>query len=254
MVFIFPLPENFSEIYSADYFFGAKKGFGYVNYDDDKLAMSKTLVTYLEKIKDFSSGNKLLDIGAATGYFLQLAEKAGFEGSGIEISEYAAEIARRRGLKVVTGTLEKSDFKPEFFDAVTLWDVLEHLINPDFDFRVIYKILKPGGVVAINTIDTGSFAAKILGKRWYKFIPPEHVIYFNQNNLCFLLSKIGFEVVYAGKIRKKFALQYLFNMLARWQNIFIWRWAADLLAGTRLGSISLPVDFRDDFFIIAKKS
>jgi len=211
---------------------------------------------FLNIIEKFSvKKGKLLDVGAASGFFLELAKKREWDVSGVEISEFAASRARERGLNVKTGIIE--DFNADdskHFSVITMWDVIEHVHNPVSAISKAGELLEDGGIIAINTPDSGSLVAKILGKRWYKFIPPEHVIYFNQNNLCLLLSKIGFKVVYAGKIRKKFTLQYLFNMLARWQNIFIWQWVADLLAGTRLGSISLPVDLRDDFFVIAKKS
>ncbi len=63
LIFVFPLPENTDKLYSSDYFFGATEGFGYVNYDEDKSAMSGTFAAYLEKIKKFSNGNKVLDVG-----------------------------------------------------------------------------------------------------------------------------------------------------------------------------------------------
>ena len=70
--------SDVSKIYSEDYFSGAKNGFGYVDYDKDKKTMTDTFEFYLSKIKEFSGdiGN-LLDVGAATGYFLKIAEKKG---------------------------------------------------------------------------------------------------------------------------------------------------------------------------------
>src|SRR5687768_16282665 len=72
LLMVWPIPQV-SEIYSEDYFNGAHGGFGYVDYDQDKRAMDRTFVTFLERIeKHAPSKGTLLDVGAATGYFLDL--------------------------------------------------------------------------------------------------------------------------------------------------------------------------------------
>ena len=77
--------------------------------------------------------------------------------------------------------------------------------------------MKKGGLIAINTPDSGSFIAKLLGKRWHLLVPPEHLVIFNRVNLDLLLKSCGFEVLWTGKIGKKFTLQYIFQILANWQ-------------------------------------
>ena len=254
LIFVWPLPQDSTDLYSSDYFSGAKSGFGYVNYEEDKSAMFKTFEVYLGKIEQFTPRKgKLLDVGAATGFFVQLAIERGWKASGIEISDYAAKVARQKGLDVMTGTLESVDFDTSSFGVVTLWDVIEHLSDPVSHLKLIYNILEVGGLVAINTPDSASFAARIFGKRWHLLVPPEHLFYFNYRSLLALLRNSGFEVVHISKIGKKFTLQYIFKTLARWQNFFIWKQLTKILAGTRLGTIGIPVNLRDNFFVIAKK-
>ena len=81
LLFVHPRPQDISNIYSSDYFSGAEKGFGYVNYSDDKEAMKNTFLSYLDKIERLTGGvrGKLLDIGAANGYFLGLAKSRGWD-------------------------------------------------------------------------------------------------------------------------------------------------------------------------------
>jgi SAM-dependent methyltransferase len=254
LIFVWPLPNNFSAIYSSDYFSGAHKGFGYVDYDRDKAAMADVFNVYLDKIGSFMPHKgRLLDIGAATGYFLSIAKKRGWKVYGVEISEHAANLAREKGLNVLTGTLTNANFPAGFFDVVTLWDVIEHLPDPEVDLCIAFKLLKPGGLVVINTPDADSFYAKIMGRRWHALLPPEHLTIFNLGNLSVLLGQAGFKVVAVDKIGKRFTLQYIFKILDNWHQFFIWHWIAKKLQGERLGKIIIPINLRDNFFVIASK-
>lgn len=255
LIFVWPLPENLSCLYSADYFNGAKKGFGYVNYDNDKLAMAATFDLYLDKIELFlGSKGQLLDIGAATGYFMEIARKRGWEVWGIEISEHASNLAKKKNLRVLNSALSETSFPHNFFDVITLWDVLEHLPNPEHDIQLINKFLKPGGLIAVNTPDVSSFCAEIMGRRWHALLPPEHLTIFNPQNLSALLGKSGFKVVLVDKIGKKFSLQYIFNILSNWQKFFFWHWLAERLKSNCFGKLAIPINLRDNFFIIARKN
>lgn len=254
LIFVWPIPQGIANLYSADYFSGAKHGFGYVNYEEDKSAMSKTFEVYLNKIEQFTSKKgKLLDIGAATGFFMQLASERGWESNGIEVSEYAVSVAHKKDLDIISGTLESANFNSAGFDVVTLWDVVEHLTDPVGSIRIVNNILKQEGIVVINTPDSTSFIAKFLGKRWHLLVPPEHLFYFNYKSLSELLESNGFEIIYTSKIGKKFTLQYIFEILARWQKFFIWRYLAEFLSKTWLGRLGIPINLRDNFFIIARK-
>jgi len=63
---------------------------------------------------------------------------------------------------------------------VTMWDVFEHFVDPASDVRAAARVLKVGGVLAINTPDISSWYARIMGKRWHLLIPPEHIHYFTK--------------------------------------------------------------------------
>ena len=255
LLFVWPLPENTANIYLDDYFRGAQKGFGYVNYDQDKLVMLSTFKWYLDKIEEIlPDRGDLLDVGAATGYFIKTAEDRGWKAEGLEISQYAVEQARKQNINVRQGILSTADYQPESFNLVTLWDVIEHFPNPRSELLRIHNILKHGGVVAINTPDTSSFFAKLTGKNWHLLVPPEHLIYFNPQNLGDLLKMSGFEVLSADKIGKKFTLQYISQTLYRWQKLFVWKWLAEFFKTHQMGKLSIPINLRDNFFIIARKT
>lgn len=254
-IFVWPLPDDSSKLYSADYFSGATGGYGYVNYDQDKAAMSEIFEKYLDKIERMSpEKGKLLDIGAATGYFLDLAKKRGWQVAGVEISEHAAGIGRQKGLDIKTGAIENADFPSASFEAATLWDVIEHLPDPKKTLKHCHRILKSDGLIAINTPDAGSLTAKILGKHWPLLVPPEHLIVFSKKALTSLLAENGFRVLVVAKIAKRFALQYIFQILSNGSKFFLWKWLAKLTQNNCLGKISVPLKLNDNVFIIAVKS
>ena len=255
LIFISPVPGDNLKIYSSDYFSGAKKGFGYVDYDIDKRAMSSSLNSYLDKIeKVLPQKGNLLDIGAATGFFIEMAEKRGWKTQGVEFSEYAAQKARDKKLNVKTGTFESSGLKENSFNLVTLWDVVEHLSNPKETLFSVYNILDKGGVIAINTPDSGSFVARALNKGWHLIVPPEHLFLFSQKSLSKLLKGIGFEILFIGKIGKKFTLQYAVQIMANKQKSSVLNLLAKNLQNNFLGKIIIPFSLGDNFFLLARKN
>ncbi|MCR4334659.1 MAG: class I SAM-dependent methyltransferase [Patescibacteria group bacterium] len=252
--FVYPIKTDTSSIYSDDYFHGAKKTFGYIDYDSDKEPMISTFIKYLKIIeKIIPNKGKLLDIGAATGFFIKIAKNRGWVVEGVELSDFAANKARNKGLDVKTGTLSSGNFSPESYDVVTIFDVIEHFPDPISEIQIASRILKKGGVLAINTPDTGSFMAKIFGKKWHLIVPPEHLHYFNSSNLSTLLEKKGFKVIKKTKIGKHFTPQYIFKMLYMWQKLWLWKKFSFFFSKKMFSKISISINTRDNIFIIAIK-
>ena len=109
LVFVNPLSDP-SSVYTKDYFSGAKNGFGYVDYDEDKKPMISTFEKYISLFKKFGKEKgHVFDVGAATGFFLDLCRSKGYEVSGVEISDFAASLAREKGINVSTGILKDSN-------------------------------------------------------------------------------------------------------------------------------------------------
>lgn len=255
LVFVYPQPEDVSQIYDHDYFHNKETHgrHGYTDYDNDKEAMRHVFVLYLQKLEKLVSSRKILDIGCATGYFLDLARARGWQTFGIEISEYAATEANKRGHSAqVSADLKNVQFAE--LDAITMWDVAEHLRDPLDYFARVNKILKSGGALAINTVDKSSFWARVFGKRWHMFIPPEHLLYYSPSNLSLMLSKSGFEVLEIKKIGKKFSLAYIFKILYGWQGLKIYSKFSDYFDKSFWRHLAIPINLRDNMFIIAKKT
>ncbi len=258
---IHPIPSNCKDIYCEDYFSGASQGFGYVDYEADKEAMKNVFIKYTQYIDRYfyskntknRSNKLLLDIGAATGYFMKIAIDAGYKVTGIDISAVASEKGKKNGLNIFPGTIETFYSRSKKFNVITLLDVLEHVEDPRRHIKLCAKMLDKDGIIVINTPDSGSPFARLLGKRWHLIVPPEHIYYFNRKSLIKLLDEEGFEIVTSTTIGKNFTLEYIFLTLGKFSNLKIFfRFALFLKKYPKLAHISLPINLRDNMFIIAK--
>ena len=142
---------------------------------------------------------KLLDIGCDTGLFISIAQKTGYEVTGIDVNSKAIETAiSKYNLKNVFAlSLEEFLVKTkDKFDVISLFEVLEHLENPRILFEQIKKILNSGGYIVLSvpnrerTLDT--FVDMDL--------PPNHLTQWNEKSINSLLSLFGFNIV---KLDKK---------------------------------------------------
>ncbi len=139
------------------------------------------------------SGGKLLDVGCASGAFLENFKAfSGFELYGVEINSQAADAARKLGLDIRTGTLKEASFSADFFDVITMWDVLEHLHDPVASLNEIWRILKPGGVIVMRVPNGECLDAFLFRCTWAGWDPPRHLFVFTSKTLRKILAKTGF--------------------------------------------------------------
>lgn len=102
-------------------------------------------------VPDQGSQRRLLDVGCATGFFLEAARERGWEVYGIEANPYAAEVALKKGLQVQNTTIEAADYHTAFFDAVTIFEVIEHVRDPLSILVKTHELLRPGGMLFVYT-------------------------------------------------------------------------------------------------------
>lgn len=251
--FVYPIPNDLAAIYTQEYFKnGGKADAGYTDYDKDKEPMHSIFELYLAKLAALTPGRNIFDVGAATGYFLDIAKSSGWKTYGSEISAYALEEARKRGHVMVEGSIVGTNIE-EQMNAVTLWDVLEHVDDPRAYLARVHAMLEDGGALAINTVDRSSLWARIMGSRWHLIVPPEHLNYFSPKNLEMLLRETGFEVLEVKKIGKKFSPAYVFKTLATWQGLPFWNLLARKTDTAFFRKLALPINLRDNIFVLARR-
>ena len=196
-------------------------------------------------------GPRLLDIGCHIGVFLEIAQEQGWEAWGVEPSAWAADQARARGLRVTTATLREARFPDQFFDIVTMWDVIEHLTNPLASLQEAHRVLAPGGIICIHTINIESPFARLVGHRW-PWLMEMHLYYFSPQTLTHMLEKAGFQVIQMVAQGRYLRLGYLFSRLEPYAEVL----AQSLEILTRsLGLAHLPISINlgDLFSTFARK-
>ncbi len=144
----------------------------------------------------FRAPGRLLDVGCGAGAFLERMRAFGWAVTGLE---FAADVARRveqrTGISVHTGTLPHPDLEPESFDAVTMWQVLEHVQNPRQTVEAATKLLRPGGllVIEVPNIESRSFAE--FGEHWRGLELPRHFQHFSPKTLSATLPEDQLRII-----------------------------------------------------------
>lgn len=188
-----PSPKNLAGEYNKKYFFKSDGVGGYFDYDDLKESLRAEAVKKLKIIKSRINSGKLLDVGAGNGEFILEAKDQGFSVVGNDISTYAVEQMKKKGLPVISGPVADLKAKNRSFNVVTAWDVFEHISNIREVVRIISECLLPGGYLFLTTPDTLSWDARMLGNMWYGYKKlPEHVLFFNRRSIEKLLRSCDF--------------------------------------------------------------
>ncbi len=212
-------PANPTTIYQKDYYNNDFPKGGYANYFQGMKINSQTFRRRLSKAeKKLSGQGLLLDVGCALGDCLAQAQDIGWiNPQGLEVSGYAVEFAKSRGLSVCQGDLFNHDFELNSFDLIMLQDVIEHTTNPLAQLTAAHQLLKPGGWVLITTPNVGGFWQKLLGRLWYHYKPGEHLTYFSLDTIKLALEKSGFSDVESKPTSNVMSCEYILARLKYYQ-------------------------------------
>ncbi len=221
-----------------------------------ELVKRATFARWLAEIeKALPQRGRLLDLGCAGGLMLGEAKASGWEVFGIDISERAVETARRNfGPAVKLGELEEMDFPEGYFDAVTMFDYIEHVRDLNAVFLKLRRILKPGGILALTTPDVDSLSSLLLGGLWPHY-KREHIYYFSKQAVSAFAQAQGFRVVKAIPARKTVSLNYLSGQFKIYpQPLFTPLFSAlDKIAPSSLKNFPFKVSLGEIFVILSKK-
>lgn len=149
------------------------------------------------KLEAFKERGRLLDLGCGDGRFLASMEGRGWSVLGLDPSKEACEIAQERLKKgtVLNKTLEEARFPDASFDAVTLWQVLEHIRNPREVLLEVRRVLKPGGFCLISVPNIASIDFALFRGDWFHLDLPRHLYHYSPETLRRSVEPLGFEVL-----------------------------------------------------------
>ncbi|QQG43504.1 MAG: class I SAM-dependent methyltransferase [Candidatus Daviesbacteria bacterium] len=173
--------------------------------------MKKITYQWIFKHLGKGRGEKLLDIGTGYGFALLEAKRKGYQPVGIEPSPELSKIASKaHGVKVINDFFENVKFPIESFHLVSMFDSIEHMLNPQASLKKAAALVKPGGFLVITTPDINSLSAKLFYKYWFH-LKNEHYYYFNKEILKNLLLKNGFTVKISMGQKRPLTLKYIEN-------------------------------------------
>ncbi len=182
-----PTRDAMSAFYPDEYWAGPPLG-------DAQPYLDRATRIALEQLGQAQPGQTVLDVGCGVGTVLRVLSRQGWGVCGVDVSQHACELAREfAGTDVFCGTLEDANFAEENFDAVTLFDVAEHLPDPVATLRHIRRLLRPGGRVFIKVPNMAALQARLLRRWWYWLDVPRHLVHFSPRTLARALQAAGFE-------------------------------------------------------------
>ncbi|MEN6615986.1 MAG: class I SAM-dependent methyltransferase [Syntrophorhabdus sp.] len=154
---------------------------------------AKTITCRLHDGTKPASGisGRVLDIGCGRGSLLATLRDMGYECDGVERHEFPSG-GLPRGIKFHTGKLEDIAFDKDFFDAIIIWHVLEHVDDPVAMIKEASRILRPGGLLAIAVPNFGSIQSGFFKQNWFHLDLPRHIYHFTPGTLTGILEKFGF--------------------------------------------------------------
>jgi SAM-dependent methyltransferase len=241
-----PMP---SETVLAHGYASAASG-DYVEEEAGQRATVRRALTRIER--HAPRAGALLDLGSWVGFLLAEARDRGWSRAlGVEPSEFASTYARERlGVEVITADLFAAPLEAASFDAVTLGDVIEHLVSPADALARIRALLAPGGVIWLALPDAGSRVARLMGRRWWSVLPT-HVQYFTRGSLTTLLERSGFEVLEVTTAPKAFTVGYYVGRIGGYSPP-AGRALVRAATAARIADRIWAPDFRDRMAVIAR--
>ena len=126
---------------------------------------------------------KILDIGCGVGDFLHTMEQHGWEGTGVEPSEEAKAIAKKRIKAQLFSSEEQENLTIGSFDVITMWHVLEHVDALRWQIQQLYRLCKPGGRIIIALPNYKSYDGQYYKAAWAAYDVPRHLNHFNEETI-----------------------------------------------------------------------
>lgn len=186
---------TFTQAYRDDYYLPYQEGFGLIeNGVVDEKRLTDFYQEQLEEAERVRKLNRILDVGCAIGLFVRAAQNAGWDAFGVEVSQALVDYGRTKlGLQSHCGDLRSAGYPDNWFDAVVLWDVIEHLLDPLAELAEIRRVLRPGGRLILQTPNADSIAHELLGDQWDMLVT-DHFVYFSISTLTRALRQAGFGI------------------------------------------------------------
>lgn len=223
------------------------------SYEAEVASLRRTYGRYLRRLeKHGARKGSLLEIGCGNGFLLEEARRQGYQTvRGVEPSREAIEQAAPKIRPHIVGEMMRTGlFEREQFDVICLFQVFDHLAQPDELLDVCAEILKPGGLILFLNHNIDAVSARLLGER-SPIIDLEHTYLYSAQTLTRLAALHGFEKLESCAVFNTYPLGYLMRLLPLPTPVKTG--LLRFLSRTRLGRIPLPVPL-GNLCLIARKA
>jgi SAM-dependent methyltransferase len=193
-----PTPKSLSEFYNSVYLTPDYRKVDGASIPDPKrefYATFQVMEAHVDDIEAYKTPpGRLLDVGCSYGAFLLEAATRGWSVTGVEPFADAAVFARdNTGMSVFQGEFLAVTLPSEYFDVITMYEVLEHVANPAAVLMKALEIARPGGILVITAPNADSPAALTCCGGWVGLKFPTHLQFFNFITTRNVLSAVGWE-------------------------------------------------------------
>lgn len=261
-----PGKDHAAEQFSDEYFFGGGTS-GYQDYLSSAMLIRKGAERYTKivnrhcKSSSDTAGIRVLDVGCAAGFVMQGFKQSGWIASGIDPNQTMVEESRANGFAARCATLETvfdetslAKRTEEYFDLISMIQVIAHLSDLTKAASNLRRLLRADGFVLVETWDSASFTAKLLGERWHEYSPPNVLHYFSKNSLDKLFVDAGFNYVAGGRPAKRINLGHARSLFEfKYGNT---HWGKPIVKASRVISddVAIPYPAEDLFWRIYQKT
>jgi SAM-dependent methyltransferase len=190
--------EHVKQTYGDHYFSGGAAG--YSDYLEQGQLIRDRGRTYARLLRQYAPRpGWMLDVGAAAGFILKGFQDEGWQGAGVEPNARMAAVARTAtGVEVDCASFEEYR-APRSFDLLSMIQVISHFIDPAASLRRAAALLRPGGLLLVETWDRQSLVARLFGKSWHEYSPPSVLHWFSKDGLSQAAGKQGLRLVTTGR-------------------------------------------------------
>ena len=165
--------------------------------ETEKFRKEHILKPKLDIVERYSKrGRRILDVGCASGHFLELAKKSGWNCYGVEPNRNVIDSLKRTfgNQKIFNTSIENLEIG-KTFDVITMWELIEHVQNPLEIFKKINSLLNDDGILVLSTPNSEGFDMVTLNELSDVYMPPSHINFFNSKSICYALKKSGFKKI-----------------------------------------------------------
>ena len=185
LVTTYPIPseEKLQHYYNQDYWQSSQTD-SRSSFDTLYRFRMASIVTAIRKYAN--EQHKILDWGCGDGSFINLLRTYGFDSYGIDAYKKS-----QNDNQIFSTVIEKADFPKEYFDIITCFHVLEHLVDPLTSVKHALMLLKTGGLIIIEVPNLASLGYRIFKDHWQPLEIPTHLNHFTPSTLQKVIETAG---------------------------------------------------------------